>query len=80
MAESKEPGQYCYSRSGEMVKCPWHGWAFDIRSGQSWCDPTRIRVRQYPAAVKAGTDVVAGPYVAESFRVRVEDDYVVIEV
>jgi nitrite reductase/ring-hydroxylating ferredoxin subunit len=80
LVESKEPGSYAYSRPGEMVKCPWHGWEFDIRTGQSWCDPARIRLRQYPVAVKAGTELVAGPYVAESVPVRIEDDYVVIEV
>jgi nitrite reductase/ring-hydroxylating ferredoxin subunit len=76
---SQEPGCYDYSRPGEMVKCPWHGWEFDIRSGKSWCDPSRIRVRQYPVAVKAGTELVEGPYKAESFPVRVENNYVVVE-
>ena len=79
LVESKEPGQYCYSRPGEMVKCPWHGWEFDIRTGKSWCDPSRVRVRQYPVAVKPGTELVEGPYVAESFPVRVENNYVVVE-
>ncbi len=79
LVESSEPGQYCYSRQGEMVKCPWHGWEFDIRTGQSWCDPTRIRVRHYPVSVQPGTRLVAGPYVAETVPVTVEGDYVVIE-
>ena len=77
--ESKEPGNYCYTRLGEMLKCPWHGWAFDIRTGQSWCDPSRLKVRQYPVEVKPGTELVEGPYVAESFPVRVENNYVVVE-
>jgi nitrite reductase/ring-hydroxylating ferredoxin subunit len=79
LIESKVPGEYCYSRLGEMVKCPWHGWEFDIRTGKSWCDPSRIRVRQYPVAVKAGTELVEGPHVAETFPVRVEDNYVVVD-
>src|SRR5262249_1779534 len=66
LVQSKEPGDYCYSRPGEMVKCPWHGWEFDIRTGQSWCDPSRIRVRHYPVEVKPGAELVEGPYVAES--------------
>ena len=77
--ESKEPGEYCYSRRGEMVKCPWHGWEFDIRTGKSWCDPARLRLRQYPVAVKPGRELVEGPYVAESFPVRVENSYIVVE-
>jgi len=79
LVESKEPGQYCYSRLGEMVKCPWHGWEFDIRTGKSWCDPGRVRVRQYPVAVKSGTELVEGPHVAQTFPVRVENNYVVVD-
>jgi nitrite reductase/ring-hydroxylating ferredoxin subunit len=79
LVESKEPGQYLLSRRGEMVKCPWHGWEFDIRTGKSWCDPARLRVRQYPVSVRSGTDLVEGPYVAESFPVRLENNYVVVE-
>src|SRR3546814_11934812 len=32
MVEADAPGEYRFSRAGEMVKCPWHGWEFDIRS------------------------------------------------
>jgi nitrite reductase/ring-hydroxylating ferredoxin subunit len=79
LVESKEPGQYAYSRRGEMVKCPWHGWEFDIRTGQSWCEPSRIRVRHYPVSVQPGTQLMAGPYVAETVPVTIEGDYVVVE-
>jgi 3-phenylpropionate/trans-cinnamate dioxygenase ferredoxin subunit len=79
LVESKVPGEYRETRKGEMVKCPWHGWEFDIRTGKSWCDPARLRVRQYQVAVKPGAELVEGPYVAESFPVRVENNYVVIE-
>jgi nitrite reductase/ring-hydroxylating ferredoxin subunit len=77
--ESKEPGQYSHSRRGEMVKCPWHGWEFDIRTGKSWCDPSRFRIRQYPVSVRPGTELMEGPYRAETFPVRVESNYVVVE-
>jgi nitrite reductase/ring-hydroxylating ferredoxin subunit len=79
LVESTVPGEYCYSRPGEMVKCPWHGWEFDIRTGKSWCDPARLRIRQFPVSVRPGAQLVEGPYVAESFPVRLEDDYVVVE-
>ena len=78
LVESKEPGEYCYSRVGEMVKCPWHGWEFDIRTGKSWCDPHRIQARQFEVSIEAGARLVEGPYVAETFRVSVEDEYVVV--
>jgi 3-phenylpropionate/trans-cinnamate dioxygenase ferredoxin subunit len=80
LVESNEPGTYRYSRRGEFLKCPWHGWEFDIRNGQSWCDPSKIKTRTYPVVVEAGTELAKGPYVLEKFDVSIEQDYVVIEV
>ncbi len=74
------PGEYIMSRHGEIIRCPWHGWEFDIRTGQSWCEPDRIAIRQYPVEVAAGTDLVKGPYIAETIPVSVEADYIVVEV
>jgi 3-phenylpropionate/trans-cinnamate dioxygenase ferredoxin subunit len=80
LLESSTPGQYTYSRKGEILRCPWHGWEFDVRTGQSYCDPERIRTKSYPMDVAPGSKVVEGPYVAETIAVRVEEDYVVIDV
>ncbi|QDF38808.1 Rieske (2Fe-2S) protein [Bradyrhizobium symbiodeficiens] len=80
LVESSEPGTYRYSRRGELLKCPWHGWEFDIRTGQSWCDPSKIKTKTYPVAVEAGTELTKGPYVLEKFDVLIEQDYVLIEV
>ena len=78
LVESKGPGDYTYSRPGEMIRCPWHQWEFDIRTGRSWCDPRRLRLMKYDVAVEPGATLVEGPYVAETFKVEVEDDYIVI--
>ena len=79
LLEAREPGCYRYSRRGEIVRCPWHGWEFDVRTGKSWCEPERVRARQFAVAVAPGAALVEGTYVAETFPVRVEDDYVVLE-
>jgi nitrite reductase/ring-hydroxylating ferredoxin subunit len=79
LAEADRPGQYRLSRPGEFIKCPWHGWEFEIRTGQSWCDPTKIRARAYEASVENGSELVKGPYVAETFAVSIDRDYIVIE-
>ena len=73
------PGTYRIVRDGEIVRCPWHGWEFDIRTGQSYCDPKRFRARAYPVNVEPGSSVVKGPYVAETLAVSVESDYVVVD-
>jgi nitrite reductase/ring-hydroxylating ferredoxin subunit len=75
---STEPGQYCYSRKGEVIRCPWHSWEYDIRTGKSWCDPRRTRVRRFEVHIEAGARLAEGPYVAETFAVSVEDEYLVV--
>jgi 3-phenylpropionate/trans-cinnamate dioxygenase ferredoxin subunit len=62
-----------------MVRCPWHGWEFDIRTGQSWCEPAKVRARAYPTGIAAGAEVIKGPYVAETVPVTVEEQYVVVK-
>ncbi|MEJ1978344.1 MAG: Rieske 2Fe-2S domain-containing protein [Acetobacteraceae bacterium] len=72
LLESPTPGEYVYTRKGEILRCPWHGWEFDIRTGQSYCDPARIRTKTYTVESTPGAAVVEGPYVAETVPVRVE--------
>jgi 3-phenylpropionate/trans-cinnamate dioxygenase ferredoxin subunit len=62
-----------------MLNCPWHGWEYDIRTGQSWCDPNDIKVRAYPVTVEHGETLAKGPFVAETFQVAIEQDYIVID-
>lgn len=44
---------YRYDRDGEIVRCPWHGWEFDIKSGRSLFSE-RVRVKSYPVVVEDG--------------------------
>ena len=76
---SDGPGQYRVVRQGEFVKCPWHGWEFDIRTGQSYCDPNSVRVRAYDIEVATGEEIAKGPFVAETFPVSVEENYLVVD-
>jgi nitrite reductase/ring-hydroxylating ferredoxin subunit len=45
--------RYDYGRDGEIIRCAWHGWEFEIATGRSLVDP-RIRARTYPVAVEDG--------------------------
>ena len=49
---SSQPGDYTYTRQGEILRCPWHGWEFDVKTGQSWFDPNQVRVRSYKVSVE----------------------------
>ena len=87
--QARVPGELEYTRAGEILTCPWHGWEFDVRTGQSWCDPGRQRVRRYAVSVeprdaRAGTAAppgrVPGPYVAETYPAAAEGPLVIVEV
>lgn len=77
--ESDGPGEYRVCRHNEMLKCPWHGWEYDVRTGQSWSDPKSTRTRAFAAETLNGTELVKGPYVAETVKVKVDGKYVVVE-
>jgi nitrite reductase/ring-hydroxylating ferredoxin subunit len=74
LAQASAPGEYHLARPGEFIRCPWHGWEFDIRTGRSWFDPSKTRVRSYPVSVRPGEELVA-----QTYPVSVRDDYVVVE-
>lgn len=46
------PGEYVWAREGEILRCPWHGWEFDILSGRSVFNPHRVRVKAYEVSVE----------------------------
>jgi nitrite reductase/ring-hydroxylating ferredoxin subunit len=80
LLEAPEPGRYKFHRKGEILRCPWHGWEFDIRTGQSYCSPTRVQAKSYKVEIEDGIKVVKGPYVAETVPVTVEEQYLVVDV
>jgi 3-phenylpropionate/trans-cinnamate dioxygenase ferredoxin subunit len=77
--ESDDPGSFWLSRKGEMVKCPWHGWEFDIMTGKSWCDPKSTLVKSFSVAVAPGKELVEGPFSVETFAISVDENYLIIE-
>jgi nitrite reductase/ring-hydroxylating ferredoxin subunit len=73
------PGEYRLEGYGEMLRCPWHGWEFDIKTGQSWCHPESVKARTYNVEVVPGETLAKGPFVAETVPVAVEQNYVVLD-
>jgi len=42
-----------YEKEGEIVSCPWHGWEFEIRTGEHLADPN-YRLPTYEVVVENG--------------------------
>ena len=73
------PYQYVVERQGEILRCPWHGWEFDVTNGQSVFNPYRMRVKCYDVTVESGAaaDEAADPSI-EMYPVSVEREMVVL--
>lgn len=54
---SNAVGEYVHHRDNRLLACPWHGWEFDIATGQSYFDPTGVRTRPFPVEVASGDQV-----------------------
>ena len=82
------PGDVRGNHDRVFVTCPWHNWEFDIKTGQSYWNP-KLRARPFAVAVEGGGAVaaaveggqagrVAGPYMAETVPITIEDEYLVV--
>jgi len=47
--------EFVYERAGEIIRCAWHGWEFDIRSGKCLVDD-KLKARTFPVQVD-GDDI-----------------------
>jgi 3-phenylpropionate/trans-cinnamate dioxygenase ferredoxin subunit len=84
------PGSSARITDPLRIACPWHGWEYDLDSGQSFMGAVAPAVRSYGVELSPGGSLarptrvappakrVPGPYVAETFEVNVEDEYVVL--
>lgn len=72
------PYERVYVREGEIIKCPWHGWEFEIASGRSVFNPHKVRVRTYDVTVEVMAEE-EDPSVP-IYPVTIEDDLVVVHV
>jgi nitrite reductase/ring-hydroxylating ferredoxin subunit len=60
------------------VRCPWHGWEFDITTGQSVFNPHKMRVKTYAVTVEPVAHEQEEDERVETFPVTVEDGWVML--
>lgn len=77
MTMPSQPGEYIWARDGEILRCPWHGWEFDITSGRSIYNPHKMRVRSYDVTIENDVSEIES---VETFDVSVEDGWLVLHV
>jgi nitrite reductase (NADH) small subunit len=51
-------GELVYGRDGEILVCPWHGYEFDLNTGEQVYQDDKGKLLMYPAALKDGEVVV----------------------
>ena len=83
---STAPGEFVLDEREALVACPWHGWEYDLATGQSFLGPGEPPARAYQVTIESRSGQAEpkngrqpGPYVAETFPVHVEDAYVVVD-
>ena len=52
-----EPYTYTWGHDQLVLRCPWHGWEFDLETGCALFDPN-VRTRRYDVAIEDGQVVV----------------------
>jgi 3-phenylpropionate/trans-cinnamate dioxygenase ferredoxin subunit len=77
MTMPSKPSEYIWGREGEILRCPWHGWEFDIITGRSIFNPHRTRVKTYEVTVETNRDEDES---VETYPVTVEDGLVILHV
>lgn len=74
---AERPYALSFEDDQEVIKCPWHGWEFDVRTGRSVFNPHRVRVRAYEVTVEAPAEAAEDPSV-DTYSVTVEDGLVIL--
>lgn len=65
----EKPGEFAFQRDGEILRCPWHGWEFDLKTGESVFNPHKVWVRKYEVSVEGPEEADPG---IETYPVSVE--------
>lgn len=91
---SEVPGDVEWEDDGQILRCPWHGWEFDITTGESVFNPHKVRARSFDTAVEStesenpntdtnggcdcGVNLEGEAPPVDTYDVDVEDEHVVV--
>ncbi len=50
---STKPGKYQWGKDGQIIRCPWHNWEFDLTTGKSVFNPNQVRIKHYDVTTEA---------------------------
>lgn len=56
-----EPGKMSYGMEGHILKCPWHGYEYDLDSGQAVFNMSKLRIMKFESNVRDGNVYVKLP-------------------
>lgn len=96
LIESSGPGDMSLNEERQFLTCPLHNWEFDVETGQSYCDPEKMRAKVFrvetaPTLVPpvqepliptdpGKSQRIPGEFVAEVYDVTVERGAVIVNV
>ena len=55
---ASDGGELAYVMEGRILRCPWHGFEFDLATGRALADPERMRVRTYRVSIESDRVVI----------------------
>lgn len=52
------PHELVYGKHDCVIRCPWHGWEFDLETGRSLLQPDRVGLKTYAVSVRDGSVIL----------------------
>lgn len=81
-ADADRADEWVWREDTTVIRCPWHGWEFDLRTGRSVFNPHRMGVMTYQVALEDGCHATIHPDdpdpEVDTYDVTLEDQTVVL--
>jgi nitrite reductase (NADH) small subunit len=55
---ASDPHEYVYGKDDRVIRCPWHGWEFDLETGRSLLEPKQSGLGVYEVTQRDGDVVI----------------------